>query len=405
MSRAPFTHDTPVTLAQTIWPVVENGYSPVPVKAGEKRPILYNWQRACTEIASHNDIERWHYQYGGQGLGIAALGLFNADIDELEPAKADEIEALVKSVLGDTPLKRFGRWPKHQLWYRCDTPIKSRSLPGFDALGAGRFAVAFNTHPHTKQPYHWPDRSPLNTRRCDLPSVKPQQVDKLLAKLGRMLRPNGLASHPDLALAIPGKELGHTLGDALGPQELVRDLRDHLLFSIVDEQFRRGERDPYQLAEQAFAEFSRRAELKRPRTRDGEPWAFKHALEKAKWVISRGEARLIPTQAAIGPAFEWTPARKQLFADVINAACAAGTLPRSAVKVSHCMLGYIGSAGGCFVTASRLALDCDVHERTVKAAREMLVKAGFWTAGPCPGREGLALYVPNAAWVSNRHGS
>jgi hypothetical protein len=403
MSRAPFTHDTPVTLAQTIWPVVENGYSPVPVKAGEKRPILYKWQQACTEIASHNDIERWHHQYGGQGLGIATNGLFIADNDELDPAKADEIEALVKSELGDTPLKRSGFWPKRQLWYRCDTPIKSRSLPGFDALGAGRFSVAFNTHPRTGQPYHWFDRSPLNTPRSDLPSVTPAQVDKLLAKLGRMLRPNGLASHPDLALAIRGNELGHTLGDALGPQELVRDLRDHLLFSIVDEHFRRGERDPDRLAAQAFAEFSRRAELKRPRTRDGEPWAFKHALEKASWVVGRGEERLIPTQASIGEALEWSPARKQLFAAVINAACATGALPRSAVKVSDCMLGYVGRAGGCYVTTRRLAAECNLDQRTVKAAREQLVKAGFWTAGPCPGREHLALYVPNVACLSKHH--
>lgn len=405
MSKPPFNFEVPVTLGETIWPVVENGYSPVPVCAGEKRPLIYKWQRACKAIPSPKEIERYVQNYSGHGLGLATYRLFVADIDELDPAQADEIEALVRSTLGDTPLRRIGQMPKRQLWYSTDAPIKTRHLHGFDALGTGRFSVAFNTHPKTGQPYLWTDRSPLNTRRNDLPTVNEARVSKLLAKLGPLLNPRIASSESGWVIAARGGNYQSTPTPARYSDELVLDGRDTLLFNLASDLYRRGERDPERLAERAFAEFCRQAEMKRPRSRDGHPWSLSHAREKANWLIKNGEERLIPTEAVIGQAPEWTDERKRLFVDRINAACAAGVLPRSTVAVSHRMLAYVGRDGGCYVTTCRLAADCDLHERTVKAAREQLVKAGFWTAGPCPGREHLALYVPNAAKLSNVEGA
>jgi hypothetical protein len=90
----------------------------------------------------------------------------------------------VVSELGDGP-QRFGQPPKRLRLRRTDVPfakIASRELilpgdaPGskphkVEVLADGQQFVAFGIHPDTGLPYTWPDSSPLDLERQDLPEI------------------------------------------------------------------------------------------------------------------------------------------------------------------------------------------------------------------------------------------
>jgi hypothetical protein len=365
------------TLAETLQRVIANGYSPIPVRQGEKRPLIRNWQLACKEVAPLDHQARWLKEHPGAGLGIAMRGLVVVDIDYLDAAQADQAGELVERMLGTTPLLRIGRAPKRHFFYRRHKFVRTRHLEGVDLLGDGSFSVAFNIHPDTGQPYTWPRRSPLDTPLAELPVAEPRMLRALMAKLA------GEHGRPE-----PGRR-SNTLP---GSQTLPDDLRDQILYKAVQEIFRQGERDANELARRAFALFLTRANLTRPRTRDGRPWGVEHALEKAHSVL-RTQRAAPNVQASI-----WPDERKRNFRDAINAACASGQLPRLSAAVSHRMLQYIGSTGACWVSIARLASECGRHERNVQRARELLVCGGYWVRRHDEASR-YVLYLPNPAVV------
>lgn len=72
-------------------------------------------------------------------LGPASGNTFVIDIDVVEEELSQQVQELATRFLGDTPLKRVGRWPKMAFVYRHDPedPIPSRTLHFVQSENAG----------------------------------------------------------------------------------------------------------------------------------------------------------------------------------------------------------------------------------------------------------------------------
>ena len=70
-----------------------------------------------------------------------------------DSADSSEIAGIVRATLGETPLIRFGRFPRWARVYRAARPVASAKAPGFEILGVGRQIVAFGRHSVTGKPY------------------------------------------------------------------------------------------------------------------------------------------------------------------------------------------------------------------------------------------------------------
>lgn len=355
---------TLTTLDETIEAVIANGYSCIPIKQREKRPAELGWTRFCQKPPSPSTVAYWRQQFPEHGLGIPCYRLVIADIDYPDEETAERCDEIVTKRFGATPLKRVGQYPKRHLVFRAETTIASRGMVGFDLLSAKKQAVAFGIHPRTGEPYVWAGQSPMEVPLADLPCVNQRQVDALLRELG-MAMPTKAS---EIVRRSPAAEVSSGWIDESGQ---VVDMRDTYLYHLICNAAVHS-KDPQQVAKMAFAAFEAGADARRPRTRDDQPWSYKHALEKARSVLRNDSRKPSAGDPPISPAI------KRQFAARVYEECALRGLPRSAVQVSDAMLGYVGSAGGCFVPAKRLAADCQIDLRTVQNARAELSQRGLW---------------------------
>jgi len=142
------------------------GYSPLPIKRGDKRPSCGDgWQHYAFDA---DDIER----YANDGCGVLCGTLAAVDIDVYEPELAAAIERMVYEVCGvDVPVpRRIGQPPKVLIPFRVGggefakmqtKKYKLRSVPdapkesGVEILARGQQFVAYAVHPDTHEPYEW----------------------------------------------------------------------------------------------------------------------------------------------------------------------------------------------------------------------------------------------------------
>lgn len=158
--------------------ILENGYEPLPILAGTKRPSNSNWQAAPL---THETVSGWNA--AGTGLRTGLLSVI--DIDLVNPAEAKAITKLVMDRLGETPLIRIGR-KGLALFYRNPKPCAKITVEGgrdgqkVEILGLGQQVVGFGIHPDTGNPYDWiTGLSPIDVPHADLPEVSPAQLRTL----------------------------------------------------------------------------------------------------------------------------------------------------------------------------------------------------------------------------------
>ncbi|MCC0809525.1 hypothetical protein FPV16_25555 [Methylobacterium sp. W2] len=194
-----------------------SGYFPVPVSGPDmnvpsagKRPLMAKWQTRCLD-ASIEEVARWpRVEPGSTNTGLLTGALTGVDIDILNPVLAERIEDLAISSLGPTPLRRIGRAPKVLLCYRPALAIDKLQTPALhftedplekptrvEVLGRGQQFVAFGVHPETRQPYAWPDGSPLTVPFADVPEVEPASLRQFLADAEELIREAGAATRAD----------------------------------------------------------------------------------------------------------------------------------------------------------------------------------------------------------------
>ena len=84
---------------------LDNGYSPLPIKFGTKRPALLAWSDKCLTPMTDAELRLPKYQDAGLGVACGYNGLIILDVDTDEL----EIQELIASVIPRTPVQRKGR--------------------------------------------------------------------------------------------------------------------------------------------------------------------------------------------------------------------------------------------------------------------------------------------------------
>ncbi len=178
-----------------------NGYLIVPIKPGEKRPALPNWQ---TSRLGAGDLSR----YPGNGVGVlcgqGAHPICAIDIDTTDEALAQRFVGWCRSNLGDT-CERVGNAPKILLTYRAAAEGWGKVTGAWfsdelgeehrlEVLGKGQQFVAYHIHPDTGRPYEWIDLfGGLEAMRADeLPIITEDKVVEAMRVFERMAEEAGL---------------------------------------------------------------------------------------------------------------------------------------------------------------------------------------------------------------------
>jgi hypothetical protein len=171
--------------------LLKNGYTPIPVVAGDKRPAIADWTNINYE-AQPELLQRLRDRFPRASTGVLLGEVCAVDIDVLDPELADRCRHLVTTRLGRAPC-RFGKRPKSALFFRVDgTPFKKMATKAFvinglkaqvEILCEGQQVVVFGDHPDTKKPYHWEGESPLNVPVSGLPSISVGAAEELIKAL------------------------------------------------------------------------------------------------------------------------------------------------------------------------------------------------------------------------------
>jgi hypothetical protein len=176
-----------------------NGYHPIPIKPGTKRPATEAW--SSLHGVPDSEIAGWGIRFtsrAGTGL-LLGHGVACIDVDIVEEAAAQSVWDIVCGMLEErgTVLKRVGRAPKHAVLVRTPVPFSKTARlltaptgerAAIEVLGAGQQVVVDGTHPETKQPYTWlngvgPDVCP----RDRLPELSQEDADALLDRAAHTL--------------------------------------------------------------------------------------------------------------------------------------------------------------------------------------------------------------------------
>jgi hypothetical protein len=169
--------------------LVDGGYPVIPIAAGAKYPGRYSsargweamsgWQRHCDRPTKPFELDIWR-RWPGCGVGVAGGLIVGTDIDVLDVEAADQIEALARVELGDTPAVRVGRAPKKLLVYRAAKPFQKMARHPVEIIAHGGQFVAYGTHPETREPYRWPVDDLSELPLSALPIVTEEQCRRFL---------------------------------------------------------------------------------------------------------------------------------------------------------------------------------------------------------------------------------
>lgn len=376
--------------------IAANGFHAFPIPPSSKRTHWSGWTRWCRSAPRPDQIARWADEQGHYGLALACgHACLAIDIDDEDVGRAGDLHALASSLLGATPLVRFGRAPRRVLIYRvAGRHVASRRLaPNVELIGDGRYVLAHGIHPDLGRPYVWPERGPESLPLAEVPAPDVEAIAAFaeavtgfynLPTSGSVVTPQPLvtalqapsASRPVPTRASFARPDPSWVLDASGR---VCDGREAYLAAQVYRAYREAEAnvDAVAIADTAWARFCATADLTRARRDGGRPWRRPDALAKARALLRRSPGSL-GGSARRGPDSFWTGPVLAAFTHVVNARAAAGDLPPAAVAVSHAMTSLAHASGVCFASPATLAGGLGLAVRTVKQARAILVAAGLW---------------------------
>jgi len=175
--------------------LLERGYRPIPIEAGQKRPLFAGWPsyKATPEL-----IAEWPAK-GGIGILTADTPAVDLDIRDAEVAR--EMEAWIVSRFGDAPV-RVGRAPKRLMVFAAGESFRKLASARFECelgdthqveiLGHGQQFVAFGVHPDTGKPYQWVSGQALHEIDVfDLPTLTVEKAREIIAEFERLARERG----------------------------------------------------------------------------------------------------------------------------------------------------------------------------------------------------------------------
>jgi hypothetical protein len=362
--------------------IVDNGYSVIAVLPNSKKPRYRKWQTACFKDTEQRFLAHHESSYPADSVGIACGSKVVAvDIDADDREMASELHKIAREELGDTPLVRFGRFPRRALLYRPIGRIDTQRFAKLDVIGNGGFLVAFGNHEITGQPYYWIDGDPLDTPCEQLPEVTAAAVHRFVmrasALLGHVIRSSAQApaanSHVSWRGCIDIDDNG-----------LFIDGREQVLTRLTFDAWDSGCRNPADLAGRVWAKFSSCSDISRPKSSNSSKrWSYSDALVKAKAICRKqpsGRKRWRGRHPAshlnsYRQSGHWTAAQKAEH----QAEAARRTITPAFLVVNRAMLAAIPlEAGQCVVTVKAIAELTGLAISTVKAARRKLIELGLW---------------------------
>ena len=185
--------------------LADNGYEPVPIIRGQKRPAPAKWQQGGWE--AHAD------EYSANYTGILTRHTPGVDIDVSDAGLVAAIRTIVFDVTGcyeSPPPRRIGNAPRELLVFRTeeefakvstasyalktDKPDENGEIKGskVEILASGQQFVAYAIHPGTNRPYNWNGGGdPLQLDRAKLITLDEAQAKEIITRCEVLLSLHG----------------------------------------------------------------------------------------------------------------------------------------------------------------------------------------------------------------------
>ena len=185
--------------------LADNGYEPVPIIRGEKRPAPAKWQQGGWQ--AHTS------QYSENYTGILTRHNPCVDIDVSHAGLVSAIRDIAYDVIGcyeAPPPRRIGNAPRELLLFRTeeefakvstatyalktDKPDADGEIKGskVEILSSGQQFVAYAIHPTTGNPYTWNGSGePLLVGRQDLITLDESQAREIIMRCEALLSLHG----------------------------------------------------------------------------------------------------------------------------------------------------------------------------------------------------------------------
>lgn len=167
--------------------LLENGYSPLPILEGTKRPLFDHWDHLRAKPMDRDQIDYFARKRPNLGLGVA--GGFNClvpvDIDTNDPAiKRAIMGAIPKPLVAKVGAKGFTSFYWDESGMIEGMKFKCGSDFFAEILVTGQSVLPPTTHPDTLLPYKWLTRATLfNTPIDQLPVISEAHIRELKAAL------------------------------------------------------------------------------------------------------------------------------------------------------------------------------------------------------------------------------
>ena len=296
-----------VTYATAAERLLDNGYEPLPIVPGQKRPPIDAWTTLTVDVAA---VTAWTRQYPRYGVGLRTGRLVGLDIDILDPDLAHLAERLAVEHFGDT-LVRVGLWPKRLLLYRTDVPfakiVRGSKGAKIEVLGVGQQFVAFGRHPDTGADYYWPHgETPLDVPADALPLADKARCHAFLEEAATLLgltegKTGGGRSRPAGSGEITRDEHGLVVD---GRDTWLSVIAFHALHDAVDAG--RG-LDSETLGHTVWERFARTTDLSRPRKDSRQGYGPDDAARKVADKLHLLRQGRLPPRATVEAEYQAPP--------------------------------------------------------------------------------------------------
>ena len=180
----------------------ENGVQTLMPSAG-KAPVVRAWQTRGECAICLDDLLSATEHYTDHNLSVVygpACPIVTIDIDLTDPARADELEALVFEVLGGTPVVSIGQAPKRKLVYAkadgWDQYQSRKYRPIVEIFASSGQTVFEGMHPKTRRPYTWRGHSLADTPVWELPAVSSSRMALLETAIVDYIAETGISAVP-----------------------------------------------------------------------------------------------------------------------------------------------------------------------------------------------------------------
>lgn len=229
--------------------LIENGYTPVPIRYGEKGPRATGWRQHRFEPSAFP-------QKANVGLrcGDANLAFFDIDIYDAAIVHAVREEWLKRFQDRGQWMQRTGYFPKAGMPFVTDIstpklkqPVRPTGFAPLDEYGKpkteaieiladGQQFVAYGLHPDTQAPYYWDALDPADAclgHLKDLPLVTVEEVKAFLAWVGESFGPNDAPAPLSRQAMVPIVKVLPRPASTMGASVIEHFNRTHVLVDLL----------------------------------------------------------------------------------------------------------------------------------------------------------------------------